>query len=127
MGFAFLTFTNAILQSGIQIVLEETHLEDYIKDADIVVTGEGRLDTQTVMGKAPSGVADIAKKYGKTVIAFSGSVTPDAVACNARGIDAFFPILRTVCTLQEACDSSNAARNMTDTVEQVFRLIHCFK
>ena len=127
MGFAFLTFTNAVLQSGIKIVLEETRLEDYIKDADIVITGEGRLDAQTVMGKAPSGVADIAKKYGKTVIAFSGCVTEDAVECNAKGIDAFFPILRTVCTIQEACDPEIAARNMTDTVEQVFRLIKCFK
>ena len=126
MGFAFLTFTNAVLQSGISIVLEETHLEDYIRDADIVITGEGRLDAQTVMGKAPSGVADIAAKYGKPVIAFSGSVTADAAACNNHGIDAFFPILRGVSTLQEAMDPANAKRNMIDTVEQVFRLIHRF-
>ncbi|MCR4832475.1 MAG: glycerate kinase, partial [Butyrivibrio sp.] len=57
MGFAFLTFTNAKLQSGINIVLEETKLDDYIKDADLVVTGEGMLDFQTAMGKAPVGVA----------------------------------------------------------------------
>jgi glycerate kinase len=70
LGFAFLTFTNAVLESGIKIVLEETKLEDYVKDADVVVTGEGRLDCQTVMGKAPVGVAGIAKKYGKTVHCF---------------------------------------------------------
>jgi glycerate kinase len=123
MGFAFLTFTNAVLESGIKIVLEETRLEEYVKNADIVVTGEGRLDGQTVMGKAPIGVANIAKKYGKLVVAFSGCVTEDATACNAAGIDAFFPILRGVVTLQEAMDQKNAEKNMTAAVEQAFRLI----
>ena len=65
MGFAFLTFTDAVLESGINIVLDETKLEDYIKDADLVITGEGRMDGQTAMGKAPVGVAKLAKKYGK--------------------------------------------------------------
>ena len=123
MGFAFLSFTNAVLESGIKIVLEETRLEEYVKDADIVITGEGRLDGQTVMGKAPIGVAKIAKKYGKPVVAFAGCVTPDAVKCNEHGIDAFFPILRGVATLSEAMDPANAHKNMADTVEQVFRLL----
>ena len=123
LGFAFLTFTNAVLESGIKIVLEETKLEDYVKDADIVITGEGRLDGQTVMGKAPIGVANIAKKYGKLVLAFSGCVTEDARACNGGGIDAYFPILRGVVSLQEAMDHDNAEKNMLATVEQVFRLI----
>lgn len=123
LGFAFLTYTNAVLESGIKIVLEETELEKYVKDADIVVTGEGRLDGQTVMGKAPVGVADIAKKYGKKVVAFSGCVTEDAIACNEHGIDAFFPILRGVVSLSEAMDTKNAAKNMAATVEQAFRLI----
>ena len=123
LGFAFLSFTNAVLESGIKIVLEETRLEEYVKDADIVITGEGRLDGQTVMGKAPIGVAKIAKKYLKPVVAFAGCVTPDAVKCNEHGIDAFFPILRGVVTLSEAMDSANAHKNMADTVEQVFRLL----
>ena len=124
MGFAFLAYTNAVLESGIKIVLEETKLEEYIKDADIVITGEGRLDGQTAFGKAPIGVAKIAKKYDKTVLAFAGSVTKDAVECNEHGIDAFFPILRGIQTLQEAMDSNNARENMVATVEQVFRLIN---
>ncbi|MDO4972988.1 MAG: glycerate kinase [Eubacteriales bacterium] len=123
LGFAFLSFTNAVLESGIKIVLEETKLEEYVRDADIVITGEGRLDGQTVMGKAPIGVAKIAKKYGKPVVAFAGCVTPDAVKCNEHGIDAFFPILRGVVTLAEAMDPANARRNMADTAEQVFRLL----
>ena len=123
MGFAFLAYTNAALQSGIKIVLEETRLEEYVKNADIVVTGEGRLDGQTVFGKAPIGVAGIAKKYDKLVLAFSGCVTDDAAACNDHGIDAFFPILRKVQTLDEAMDCANAKANMIATVEQIFRLI----
>ena len=82
LGFAFLGFTKAVLESGVKIVLDETKLEDYVRDADLVITGEGRLDGQTVMGKAPIGVAKTAKKYGKPVIGFSGCVTKDAVACN---------------------------------------------
>ena len=127
LGFAFLSFTNAVLESGVKIILEETKLEDYIKDADIVVTGEGRLDGQTIFGKAPIGVAKMAKKYGKMVIAFSGAVTEDACVCNEHGIDAFFPVLRKIQTLQEAMDSVNARENMAEAVEQVFRLINLKK
>ena len=127
LGFAFLSYTNAVLESGIQIILEETRLESYIKAADIVITGEGRLDGQTVMGKAPIGVAAIAKKYGKPVLAFSGCVTEEAGVCNQYGIDAFFPVLRTVTTLEEAMEKEQTKRNLSATVEQVFRLIKIVK
>lgn len=127
LGFAFLSYTNAVLESGIQIILEETRLESYIKAADIVITGEGRLDGQTVMGKAPIGVAVIAKKYGKPVLAFSGCVTEEAGVCNQYGIDAFFPVLRTVTTLEEAMEKEQTKRNLSATVEQVFRLIKIVK
>ena len=127
LGFAFLTFTRSVLESGIKIVLEETRLEDHIQDADIVVTGEGRLDAQTIMGKAPVGIARIAKKYQKPVIAFSGCVTNDAALCNEHGIDAFFPILRNVSTLSDAMRPDAAAQNLTDTAEQVFRLIQSIR
>ena len=123
LGFAFLAFTNATLKSGIQIILEETGIEEDIKNADIVVTGEGRLDSQTVMGKAPIGVTKLAKKYGKKVIAFSGCVTDDAEVCNEHGIDAFFPVLRGVTTLEEALDTNNAYKNLSATAYQVFRLL----
>ena len=123
LGFAFLSFTNAVLKSGVEIVLWETNLEEAIKNADIVVTGEGRLDAQTVMGKAPIGVAKLAKKYNKKVIAFSGCVTDEAEVCNQQGIDAFFPIVRGVTTLEEALDPKNASKNLTATAYQVFRLL----
>ncbi len=123
LGFAFISFTNARLESGINIIIQETKLEDEMRDADIVVTGEGRLDSQTAMGKAPIGVAKLAKKYGKKVIAFSGCVTDDAEVCNEHGIDAFFPVLRGVTTLEEALDTNNAYNNLKATAYQVFRLI----
>ena len=124
LGFAFLTFTNAVLESGIKIVLEETELESYVKGADVVVTGEGRLDFQTAMGKAPVGVAGLAKKFDIPVLAFAGSVTKDATECNKNGIDAFFPILRGISTLEEAMKPENAKQNLADTAEQAFRLFN---
>ena len=123
MGFALLSYLNADLVSGIELVMSQTKLEDIIKDADIVITGEGRLDGQSYMGKAPIGVAKLAKKYNKPVLAFSGCVTDDATVCNEHGIDAFFPIVRRPCTLKEAMDNENAYKNLRDTVMQVFRLI----
>lgn len=123
MGFAFFTYTNAVLESGIKIVLDEIALEDVLKDADFVITGEGRLDSQTALGKAPIGVAHLAKKHGKKVLAFAGCLTPDAGVCNENGIDAFFPILRRVITVQEAMEKETARENMIRSVEQVFRLI----
>lgn len=124
MGFALVNFLNAKLESGIELVMRETELEKHIKDADFVITGEGRLDGQSYMGKAPVGVAKLAKKYNKPVVAFSGAVTEDAVLCNNYGVDAFFPIMRKPCTLEEAMHIDNAYKNLKDTALQVFRLIN---
>ena len=123
LGFAFLAYLNGELTPGIDLVLDAIGLEQKIAEADIVVTGEGRLDAQTAMGKAPVGVARLAKRHGARVIAFAGSVTPDARACNDAGIDAFFPILRSILTLEQAMEPNEARRNLTDTTEQVFRLL----
>ena len=123
LGFAFLSYIGATLTPGIELILDAVRLEQELPNADIVVTGEGCLDFQTAMGKAPVGVARLAKKYHAKVIAFAGSVTKEASACNKEGIDAFFPILRSVCTLEEAMDPANARANLTATVEQVFRLL----
>ena len=123
LGYAFLAYTGAALTPGIELILDAVGLEEELFGADVVVTGEGRLDFQTAMGKAPVGVARLAKKYNAKVIAFAGSVTKEAAACNKEGIDAFFPILRNVCTLAEAMDPATAKNNMTATAEQVFRLL----
>ena len=123
LGYAFMTFLNAKLESGVKIILEEIGLEKDIMDADIVVTGEGRLDAQTIMGKAPIGVSKLAKKYNKTVIAFCGCASDDAKICNEHGIDAYFSVLQSVTSLEEAMDKDNAYKNLIDTAMQVFRLI----
>lgn len=127
MGFAFVAYLGGALKSGIGLVMEATGLEEKLAAADVVVTGEGRLDRQSAMGKAPVGVARLAKKHGKTVVAFSGCVTDDAGVCNGVGIDAFFPILRRPVTLDEAMNKENAYHNLADTAEQVFRLYRAAK
>lgn len=123
LGFALRTFLNAELVPGVDLVLDFTGMEEVVKDADYLITGEGQLDRQTVMGKAPSGIAGLGEKYDIPVLAFSGSVTDDARYCNDHGITAFFPILRRICSLEEAMDTETAQKNMADTAEQVFRVI----
>ena len=125
LGFAFSAYLGGRLQSGISIVLEETHMEAAIQDADLIITGEGRLDSQTVMGKAPVGIASLAKKYNKKVIAFCGCAADDAMLCNTYGIDAYFPILQKPVSLEEAMDPAVAGQNLKKTAEQVFRLLTC--
>ena len=123
LGFAFRTFLGGELESGIGIVLEEMDLAGKMKGADLVITGEGRLDGQTAMGKAPVGVARLAREQGcGTVLAVAGSVTPEARACNQEGIDAFFPILPGILTLEEAMEPAAARQNLANTVEQAVRL-----
>lgn len=123
LGFAFYSYLNANLQSGIKIILEHINLEKEILDSDIVITGEGRLDNQTAMGKAPIGVAKLAKKYNKTVIAFSGCATEDAKICNKEGIDAYFPIIQKADSLENLLKEDVAKANLISTTEQVFNLI----
>lgn len=123
LGFAFRSFLKAELTPGIELILNAVGLEQELTDADYAITGEGKLDFQTAMGKAPVGVAKLAKKHGVRVLAFAGSVTKEARACNAAGIDAFFPIVRGVTTLEEAMKKEVAAENMRESVEQVFRAV----
>ncbi len=127
LGFAFLGFLNSKLESGIKIILEEIKLEEAIKGADFVITGEGRLDNQTAMGKAPIGVAKLAKRHNAKVIAIAGSTTEDAIKCNEEGIDAYFSIVNRPMTLDEAINKENATINMISTTTQIFRLIKAIK
>lgn len=127
LGFALMYFLGAELQSGVNLIIRETHLEDAVRTADIVVTGEGCIDSQTAMGKAPAGIAKIAGKFQKPVIAFSGAVRQDAGVCNSHGIGAFFPIVRSPCSLSQAMNKDNARNNLADTAEQVFRTIKMFR
>ena len=126
MGFALMYYLNAMLVSGADLIMSETGLEAAIETADIVITGEGCLDIQTAMGKAPVCIARTAKRYGKPVIAFCGAVSRGAELLNKSGIDAYFPVLRQVITPEQAMDRTNACNNLADTAEQVFRTIKLF-
>jgi len=123
LGYGFMAFLNGNLESGVNIIIEATKLDDMVAGADFLITGEGRLDYQTSMGKAPIGIAKIGKKHGAKVIAFAGSVSDDAKNCNTEGIDAYFSIQSGAISLEEAMDSLNASKNLRNITEQAFRLI----
>ena len=123
LGFAFVSYLRGELKPGIELVMDALKLEDCVRNADFVVTGEGCLDGQTAFGKTPAGVAAAAKRYGVPVIALAGGIAPGAEACRGRGIDAYFSILTRVMPLEEAMERETARANMEDTAEQVFRLI----
>lgn len=123
LGFAFLTFLNTTLESGVEYLLNAIQLEKEMEDADIVITGEGTLDAQTAMGKAPAGVAAMGKKHGALVLAFTGATSDDAESCNKAGMDAYFSICRGPMTIEEAMEKENAKQNLRMTVHQVFNLL----
>ncbi len=127
LGYALRYYLNAELVRGIELILNEIKLEEYVKDADIVITGEGRLDSQTAMGKAPNGVAGIAKKWNVPVIALGGSVLDDPTMSEGCLIDACFSIMKSPCTLEEAMDTDNASKSLTFTATQIFKLIKKIK
>lgn len=123
LGFAFLSYLNGVLEPGIDIVLNGIQIEKALADADYLITGEGRLDHQTAMGKGPVGIAKMAKKYGVKVIGLAGSYTDGAQECNVQGIDAYFAIVPGAMDLKDAMDAGAAKKNMANTAEQVFRRI----
>ena len=127
MGFALKYYLGATLESGCELIMNETRLEEHIRDADLVITGEGRLDSQSAMGKVPVSVAAIAKKHGVPVIAIAGCVTRDALALNSYGIDAFFPVIQNPCTVAEAMEYNTAKANIEAAAVQIGNLIKVFR
>lgn len=127
LGFAFKAFFKANIKEGIYLILDKIHFKDIIKDADIVITGEGRLDRQTVNGKAPIGVAKIAKSLAKKVILLAGGIDDELDSYNSYGIDAYFSIIRNITTLENALNKDNAFNNISKTSEQIFNLIKTMK
>lgn len=126
LGFAFASYLNGTLRPGVDIVLDAVLPESELRAADIVVTGEGRFDGQTAMGKAPVGIARRAKACGCKVIVLAGSVEhagARATQQNPPLIDAIFPILPGAMTLEEALHEDVAYENMEYTAEQVFRVM----
>jgi len=121
LGAGLLAFTNAKLESGIDIVLSATNLEKYIKGSDLVLTGEGRVDFQTAFGKTPSGVAKAAKKCNVPVIAIGGALSDDARLVFDHGIDAIESAAAKDMTLDEAI--KNSKQDLANAAERVIRMI----
>lgn len=123
LGYGFMAYLGGELRPGVEIILDATGIDSALEGADYVITGEGRIDAQTAMGKAPSGVAARAKRAGATVIGIAGCVSDDAYLCNDRGIDAIFPVIDRAMPLEEAMDRDTTIKNIRKTVAQIFRLI----
>jgi len=121
MGAALFAFCGAQLQQGIEIVTRALKLDELVRDADLVITGEGRIDSQSIHGKVPIGVAKVAKRYNIPVIGIAGSLTPDVAVVYGHGLDAVFSVLYRICTLDEALNEAGdnlrmAARNIAATI-----------
>ncbi|RXJ02557.1 glycerate kinase [Anaerobacillus alkaliphilus] len=117
LGAGLLAFLSAELKRGGDLVIEATNLEDAVRDADLVITGEGGINHQTIHGKTPTCVALTAKKHGVPVIAIAGSLTNDYRNVHEHGIDAVFSIVPGVVSLEEALENGyenvkNTARNL---------------
>lgn len=121
LGFAFATVFNAELRPGIELVLDLLHFDDAIEGASLVVTGEGRMDRQTVMGKAPWGILQRARRHSIPVVAVTGSVR-DADVLAAAGFAAVFPVVSGPCSLEEAMRHEVAAENLRRTAEMFTRI-----
>ncbi|MEF3099846.1 glycerate kinase [Raoultella terrigena] len=121
MGAALYAFCGAKLRPGIEIVTDALHLAERVADADLVITGEGRIDSQTIHGKVPVGVAKVAKSYNIPVIGIAGSLTADVGVVHQHGLDAVFSVLYSVCTLEEALE--NAADNVRMTARNVAAIL----
>ena len=102
MGAGLLAFLPVSLRSGVEIISEALGLESAISQADLVITGEGRLDSQSLAGKVPVGVAKLARRHGIPVIAIAGSLSENLDALYQQGIDAAFSVISRVTTLDEA-------------------------
>ena len=127
LGFAFLSYLGAKMKPGIELVADAIGLDEKIKEADVVITGEGCIDGQSAMGKAPVGVAKIAKRHTKPTFVLAGAVGAGAELCYSKGVDAIFPILRSPISLSEAMKEDVAAENITYTVSQIFRVIKVYQ
>lgn len=123
LGGGFLGFLNAQLKPGIDIIIETIGLEEQIKDADLVITGEGRIDFQSIMGKTPVGVAKLGKKYNIPVIAIAGCLADNADLVHDHGIDAIFSIINHPLDLEDALKKENALKFVEKNAEQIMRLI----
>lgn len=127
LGFAFLSFYNTKIQGGSKFMIEYLDLEKKISEIDILITGEGKLDSQSYMGKAPIELARIAKKYNKKVIFLAGSILDEQVNQlsdeNKKLVDSSFTVQREFLPLENAMKKDVTIKNIENTVIQIFNLL----
>ncbi|WP_321833011.1 glycerate kinase [Pseudomonas kulmbachensis] len=121
LGFAAKAFFGAQFRPGVEVVAELVGLAEAVKDADLVITGEGRFDAQTLRGKTPFGVARIAQANGVPVVVLAGTLGEGYQALYEHGINAAFAIASGPMTLQDACD--RAGQLLTDRARDIARLL----
>ncbi len=122
LGAGLMAFLNGKLKKGIDMVIEYSGLEEKVKSADMVWTGEGSIDFQTQYGKTPLGVATIAKNYNKPVVALAGKIGEDIDILYSKGIDSIFGIMKGVTTIEEALEKGK--ENIERTAENIIRMIN---
>ncbi len=122
MGGGMVAFLNAVLQPGIQLLLDTIHFTDIIRDSDLIITGEGRADKQTLMGKVPSGILEAVRQQQIPVVLIAGSITDEALLCKA-GFKGVFSITPSPMSLEEAMKPEVARRNVKGLVEQLCRIL----
>ncbi|AMX84978.1 glycerate kinase [Geobacillus subterraneus] len=128
LGAGLLAFFPAELKRGVDIVIETVQLAERVKGADLVITGEGRIDGQTVFGKTPIGVAKTAKRFGVPVIGIAGSLGDDSAAVLDHGIDALFTIVPGVVPLEQALgQAQHYVAQTARHIASVYRLGHAGK
>lgn len=123
LGAGFVGFLNTELKQGIEIVLITIGIENLIKDTNFIITGEGKLDSQTLMGKGPIGLANLAKQYDIPVIGIAGAVTDNTSDLHQLGITSYFSILYEPMSVEDAMDPEVTYTNLRLTANQLFRLI----
>ena len=121
LAVPLMAFCGAKIYSGIELVLSAVNIDGQLEDADLVITGEGRLDSQTICGKVPVGVAAHAKKFGIPVIAIVGSIGNNYKEVYNFGIDSVFNIQNAPMSLTEAMN--NTEMLLSDCAERVMRLL----
>lgn len=126
LGAAFIAFFNAVLKPGINTVLDVLCFENYLSGADLVITGEGKVDEQTLMGKVPQGILTLAQKYDIPVVILGGAVESRQVL-TAAGFLGVFCIQSSAISLSEALKASITVENLKQTASQIVRLLSFHK
>jgi len=121
LGAGLVAFARARMKSGVEIVIDASNIRKHLKNADLVITGEGRVDSQTAFGKTPSGVAKVARKYRVPTIVIGGGITDDACDIFSFGIDG----LESACARDMSLDEAikNSRKHLENAAERAIRLV----